>query len=240
MSFIDIVEFSSLKDVLTHSTPKGWEYFFQSVEPEITKISEEIEKRKKVIDIYPPIHRVFNAFYYSSPQQIRIVIVGQDCYHNLGAATGLAFDVGGGNSINPSLKNIAKEVKNSGFEVDISSGDLINWAEQHVFLINTALTVEKGKPESHLRLWEEFSYELLKYISNLDQPIGWLLFGAKAQKFSPLIDKPNHYMIKTSHPSPLSATSGANPFIGSRCFYNMNKWLERIKEKPIDWSIRKN
>ena len=167
-------------------------------------------------------------------------MLGQDPYHN-GSATGIAFSVeerGGPKvlrELNPSLLNIRKEVENCGYQVENGKGDLTYWVKQGVFLINTALTVRESLAESHLNEWKIFTKELIKYISTNKKKVVYLLLGGKAQQYQSYFNKSKeHIVVKTSHPSPLSARLG---FLGSECFKEVNEYLVAMKLSIIDWSI---
>lgn len=172
--------------------------------------------------VYPSRLDMFKAFRYCPLNNLKVVILGQDPYHD-GSADGIAFSNSKVNKISPSLRNILKETK--GYEKDLAY-----WAEQGVLLLNTAQTVEEGRPGSHLPLWEEFTNEVIKVI-NRNPNVVILLLGAKAQSFEEKFNK-YHVILKTSHPSPLSAHRG---FIGSGIFTKCNQELEKMNKKPITW-----
>ncbi|MDI6452903.1 uracil-DNA glycosylase [Peloplasma aerotolerans] len=165
---------------------------------------------------------------------VKAVIIGQDPYHNINQAHGLAFSVEQG-SYPPSLKNIYKELVD---DLGISypnTGNLSKWAKQGVLLLNTVLTVEAHQPMSHQnRGWESFTLEVVKKINEKDQPVVFILWGSHAQKFIPYINNRKHYILKSVHPSPLSAHRG---FFGSKPFSKTNDFLIRNNIKPIDWTL---
>jgi len=215
----------------------GWRTFFddQEVKDIIRGISDTLAPRAEVRTIYPSFDNIFKAFEID-PQKIRCVILGQDPYHNPGSAMGLCFSVPVGGYINPSLVNILKELKQCGYKAN--TGDLTSWIREGIFLYNTALTVEKGCPESHLDVWYPFTEKLIRYISK-ELNVVWLLLGRKAHEFQTYFVKPQ-MMVKTSHPSPLGATrgSGGNPaFIGSKCFNKVNDILIGKGLPPINWEL---
>jgi len=233
---------TSLEEFLYHNTPSGWTDFFNrsDIKQHIHTISNYLryEASHDAITIYPSINNVFRALYSIDINGIDLIIVGQDPYHN-GAATGLAFDVAHGHKLNPSLRNIIKELDSCGFE---TSAGLTRWPEQGILMINTALTVRKGCPDSHTEIWSTFTTELIQHICQIRKQLIWLLMGTYAQSFAKDFIKssdssqPSHIVIKTTHPSPLSATKStkrASAFIGSQCFLTINEKLIRIGKEPI-------
>lgn len=201
--------------------PSGWsEYFNQpQIQQQIHEISKFISKREGIV--YPPINQVFRAFYMVKPDKIKAIIIGQDPYPN-GSAVGLCFSVKHGNTINPSLRNIYKELKNEGFDVK-EDGDLTHWAKQGVLMLNMSLTVDHGAPESHSDEWYVFSKNLIIELGN-KPGIKWLLFGKDAQSIKKYISSGE--VLCTSHPSPLAATKKCGtspPFLGSGIFRNVQE-----------------
>ena len=212
----------SLIDFLNEGNiPSGWYDFFlqDSTQKMLNRISTYLEDEAKRKIIYPPIHQVFRAFYIVPLDNIKAVIIGQDCYHN-GNAVGLCFSVKPGNSINPSLRNIYKELKAEGFPC-IEDGDLTFWAKQGVLMLNMALTVEKGTAGSHSDIWEPFTRKLIKYISEKRKHnIDWFLFGKDAHSVRNILTGGSTVHL-TSHPSPFAANKkcGEYPaFLGSGVF----------------------
>ena len=201
---------------------------------EISKfLSDEVDKRKI---IYPPIKDIFTAFQYCAPKDIKVVIIGQDPYHTEGAAMGLAFshrpDRG---TIQPSLGNIFKELQNDGFSPN-ETGDLSSWASQGVFLINTALTVEEGKANSHRKVWDQscFIDQLFRYLNRVCDHLVIIAWGRHAQDFAKIFTEPLHRKISSSHPSPFSASQG---FLGSSPFSRANKILKKWNKAPVKWDL---
>lgn len=205
--------------------PLSWKDFFIDNLDILINISNKLEITKT---IYPEITNVFRAFYMTPIDKIKVIIIGQDCYHN-GNATGLCFDVKTGSQINPSLRNIYKEMKLEGFN-PTEDGKLSHLPFQGVLLLNAALTVEKGCADSHSKYWYPFTERLIKYISNNTSNISWLLMGKRAQEFKKYINISTHNIVETSHPSPFSAMRGYGTipaFIGSDCFKKLGnniKW----------------
>jgi uracil-DNA glycosylase len=207
--------------------PSGWSDFFTN--PNTQNLLEQISEKLRVLGvsktIYPNVYQVFRAFYMTPLNRIRAIIIGQDPYHN-GSATGLCFSVKYGNTLNPSIRNIYKELRSEGFN-PTESGILSHWAEQGVFLLNATLTVEKGKAGSHSSIWRCFYEHLIEYITSYtyenDIKIHWLLFGRDAQQVREKIK--NGYIHCTSHPSPFSAHKkcAEHPaFLGSGVFKHVS------------------
>jgi uracil-DNA glycosylase len=186
--------------------------------------------------IYPKGGDIFNAFNKTPFDKVEVVILGQDPYHGENQAHGLSFSVQKGIAIPPSLKNIYKELQTDipGFVIP-KHGDLTEWAEQGVLLLNASLTVRAGMPGSHQKKgWEEFTDNVIKTISEKKEGIVFILWGSFAQAKAELIDKTKHHIIKSPHPSPFSADRG---FFGSKPFSKTNEILEKEGKKPIDWQI---
>ena len=185
--------------------------------------------------IFPKNDAIFNAFNFTIPNKIKVVILGQDPYHRESQAHGLAFSVPNGVKIPPSLRNIFKELK-SDLNYSISSnGNLESWAKQGVLMLNASLTVREKVAGSHQKLgWETFTDSVIKKISDKKEGIIFLLWGAFAQKKLELIDKRKHHILITSHPSPFSAYRG---FLGCNHFSKTNKILIKNNQQTINWKI---
>ena len=183
--------------------------------------------------IFPPERDVFNVFKYTSMRDIKVVILGQDPYHNFGQANGLAFSVNNGSAIPASLRNIYKEIeKDLGF-CQYCNGDLRPWALQGVFLLNRTLTVEAHKPGSHFgRGWESFSDKIISSISEELSNVVFMLWGKHARVQSRLINKEKHLVLEAPHPSPLSAYRG---FFGCKHFSLSNSYLLKNGKEEIIW-----
>ena len=216
-----------------------WDKFLAEEQKKIyfLKLKDFIIREYQNKNIYPPLDKIFTAFSLTPPEKIKAVIVGQDPYHQPKQAHVLAFSVGKDVKIPPSLRNIFKEL-NSDLGIPMpKNGNLSLWAEQGVFLINSVLTVEEGKPESHCRKgWETFTDAAISYINNLPQPVVYILWGKNAQAKERLINNKNHLVLKAPHPSPLSATRG---FFGSKPFSTANNFLINSGAVPIDWDLNK-
>lgn len=184
--------------------------------------------------VYP--RTVFRALELTPLSRVRVVILGQDPYHGAGQAQGLAFSVPAGFKLPPSLRNILTEVAADVGAPSMFGGDLSGWARQGVLLLNAALTVEDGAPQSHAgRGWEALTDALVAAVAARAEPAAFLLWGAPAQKKGALIDAARHAVFAANHPSPLSARRPPQPFIGCRHFTQVNRWLVDRGHAPIDW-----
>ncbi len=193
-------------------------------------LAEEYETHR----IYPPQPDVFNALRYSSYADTKVVIFGQDPYHQEGQAHGLCFSVNRGVKIPPSLLNIYKELKEDiGMEIP-SHGCLSSWASQGVLLLNTVLTVRDSMPNSHKgRGWETFTDVIIRRLNEREKPIVFILWGANAKTKEKLITAKHHLILTGTHPSPLSAHTG---FFGGAYFSRANRFLELENQEPINWA----
>jgi uracil-DNA glycosylase len=216
---------------------KGW---FEVLKDEFQKpymrdLQDFLQKeynQKKVI--FPPREKIFNAFCITPYDKVKVVIVGQDPYHNPHQAMGLSFSVEKEVTIPPSLKNIFKEVEDE-FSITLPKkhGSLEGWARQGVLLINATLTVEKNSPKSHYgKGWETFTDSVIRVLASRKDPIVFLLWGKSAQEKCSFIQEP-HLKLESPHPSPYSAHQG---FLGNGHFLKANAFLEKVGKKPIDWA----
>lgn len=195
-------------------------------------LKQEVQKGKI---IYPAKSDIFNAIKYTPFSTVKVVIIGQDPYHNEGQAHGLAFSVQKGVRPPPSLQNIFKELRDDCGISKPTHGCLEKWAKQGVLLLNAVLTVEKNKPHSHEKIgWQHFTDMIIKKLNTHTQPIIYLLWGAHAQKKGALIDTNKHIVLTAPHPSPLSAHRG---FLGCHHFSKANALLKKAGREPIDWSL---
>lgn len=195
----------------------------------------DINKRYERSIVYPPKDYVFNALKLTPYKNVKVVIVGQDPYHEEGQAHGLSFSVQKGVKIPPSLQNIYKELESDlGIKPNLY-GDLTKWAREGVLLLNAVLTVEKGKPASHKGIgWELLTDYIIKSLNNKNEPVVFILWGNFAKDKAKLITNPKHLIITSPHPSPFSAYSG---FFGSKPFSKTNNYLIKNKIKAIDWEL---
>ena len=197
-------------------------------------LQEFIDLEYQTKELYPPKELIYEAFKYNDIDKIKVVIIGQDPYFNKGQAHGLCFSVQHGVKEPKSLVNIYKELYN---DLEINApmdGCLEGWANQGVFLLNTILTVEDGKPLSHKNKgWEIFTNSVIKAINDDNNPKVFVLWGKEAQKLKEMITNENHLIIESNHPSPLSASRG---FFGSKPFSKINDFLVKNNLEPIDFS----
>lgn len=198
------------------------------------KIRDFLKKEYSSYTIFPSMYDIFNALKYTSYEGTRVVILGQDPYHEPGQAHGLSFSVKKGIKIPPSLVNIYKELKTDvGMEIP-SHGELTSWANQGVLLLNATLTVRLGQANSHQSIgWGIFTDEVIKKLNERSEPIVFILWGGNARSKKKYITNPNHLIIESAHPSPLSAYNG---FFGSRPFSRANEFLISKGFEPINWN----
>ena len=209
---------------------------------ELEKQKEYYQQLKEKIDfeyanytVYPPKNEIFNSLNATSFNNVKVVILGQDPYHEPNQANGLAFSVKKGVRIPPSLVNIYKEAHTDvGIRIP-NHGDLSSWSKQGVLLLNNVLTVRAHKANSHKGFgWEQFTLNVVKYLNQREKPLVFILWGKNAQEKEQFIDTNKHLIIKSVHPSPLSANGG---FFGSKPFSKANEFLKRHNIKAIDWQI---
>lgn len=227
--------------------PLGWERVFRSYlwddiahcapTPLAASLIEFVRMEYQTKTCYPSPEHVFRAFEQLPPEQVRVVILGQDPYHEPGQAHGLCFSVPDCVRLPPSLRNIYKEMyADLGFAEDIplpTAGDLSRWTEQGVLLLNTVLTVRRGEAASHRgKGWEAFTDAVLCALNRLDQPIVFILWGKDARAKKKLLTNPGHLILESDHPSPLSAWRG---FFGSRPFSRANAYLRARGCREISW-----
>lgn len=215
---------------------KSWNTFFEREKEQeyfknlLSRLDEEYNNKI----IYPEKENLFRAFKETKLDDVKVVILGQDPYHEEQQATGLAFSVPGGLKLPPSLKNIYQEIENEYNYLMLNNGDLTYLARQGVLLINAFLSVEAHKPLSHhFKEYEIFITHLFSYLNNIDRPIVYMLWGNFAKKFAKLISNPNHLVIKRNHPSPLSANKGG--WFNQNTFIECDNFLLSKGLKPIDW-----
>ena len=203
--------------------------------PYFNRLENFLTEERARYEIYPPQEDVFNALRYSSFQDTKVVILGQDPYHEPGQAHGLCFSVNKGVTIPPSLVNIYKEIENDlGIKMP-GHGYLADWAKQGVLLLNTVLTVRRGQANSHKgKGWEIFTDRVVEILNQRQKPMVFILWGANAKSKTELITNKEHMVITGAHPSPLSAWKG---FFGGRYFSKANRYLEITGQEPVDWGI---
>ena len=185
--------------------------------------------------VYPPADEIFNAFHFTPLSQVKVLILGQDPYHEYHQAHGLSFSVMPDQAIPPSLQNIYKELQEDLGCYIPNNGYLKKWADQGVLLLNTVLTVRAHQANSHKgHGWEEFTDAVIHAVNDQDRPIVYMLWGRPAQQKIPMLTNPKHLILKAPHPSPLSAYRG---FFGCRHFSLANAFLEKNGLSPIEWQI---
>lgn len=196
-----------------------------------TKVKEEYSTHL----VFPPSDDIFNAFHFTPLNEVKVVILGQDPYHNVGQAHGLCFSVKPDVEIPPSLVNIYKELQDDLGCTIPNNGYLTKWAKQGVMMLNTVLTVRAHQANSHQGIgWEQFTDAAIRILNEQDRPIVYLLWGSPAQKKAQMLNNPKHLILKAPHPSPLSAYRG---FFGCKHFSQTNEFLREHGLEPIDWQI---
>jgi len=199
------------------------------------KLKSFLNEEKKKYEIFPPEDKIFSAFEYTPFDDVKVVIIGQDPYHEKGQAHGLCFSVSNGIKAPPSLVNIFKEIKN---DLGIEIPNIVNlekWAQQGVLLINATLTVRAKQAGSHQKKgWEVFTDSVIKKLSENRKDLVFLLWGNYAKAKQKLIDENNHHVLTAAHPSPLSAYKG---FFGCKHFSKTNEILKQHGKREIDWSL---
>ena len=186
-------------------------------------------------EIFPNMYDIFNALHFTPYASTKVVILGQDPYHEPGQAHGLSFSVLPNVPPPPSLMNIFKELRDDLGCFIPNNGCLKPWAEQGVLLLNTVLTVRAHAANSHRgHGWEIFTDKIIRLLNEHERPIAFILWGRPARSKKSMITNPRHFIVESAHPSPLSASGG---FFGSRPFSRVNKFLESVGETPIDWQI---
>ncbi len=199
------------------------------------KLLDFVKKEYQTKTIYPKQNEVFNAFRYTSFDNVKVVILGQDPYHGPNQAEGLSFSVSNEVLKPPSLQNIFKELESDLGIPFPKSNSLKPWAKQGVLLLNAVLTVEEHKPTSHKdKGWETFTDDIIKILNNKQEPVVFILWGAYARNKKSLITNSRHLIIESAHPSPFSARNG---FFGSKPFSRTNKFLRENNLKEIDWRV---
>ena len=204
-------------------------------QPYFVRLGEFLTREYAEQVIYPAQADVFNALNYTSFSDVKVVILGQDPYHGPNQAHGLSFSVQPDVKVPPSLRNIYKELADDLGVATPDHGYLVKWAEQGVLLLNNVLTVRAGEAHSHQGVgWEIFTERVIECLNEKPDPVVYFLWGVAAQKKERLIDTEKHFLIKSAHPSPLSAYRG---FFGSKPFSQANEFLQGVGRNPIDWEL---
>jgi len=201
--------------------------------PYFEQLTQFVKSEYQKTTIFPPGKLIFNAFNLCPFDEVKVVIIGQDPYHGPGQAHGLCFSVLDGTAFPPSLINIFKEIQNDLGTPIPSTGNLTRWAEQGVLLLNATLTVRAHQAGSHQKKgWETFTDAVIQLVARQKEHVGFLLWGAYAQRKSEMIDSTRHLILESVHPSPLSASRG---FFGNHHFNRVNEYLIQQGKKPIQW-----
>jgi len=218
-------------------TSPGWKKLIdqEAAKPYMKQLKKQLLNDYNTRTVYPNHKNILKALEIAPLEEIKVVILGQDPYHGPDQAHGLSFSVPNGIKMPPSLLNIFKELSADLNIPQPTNTDLTPWANQGVLLLNTTLTVLRGNPMSHANLgWETFTDEILQYVNNKKESIVFILWGAHAQKKMKFIDQNKHFVIKSPHPSPLSAHRG---FFGSKPFSKTNEHLVEKNLQPINWEL---
>ncbi len=219
-------------------TGNNWDIVLNDVyhEPYFINIVKFVNQIYKEKIVFPPKTKILKALTTTDYNDVKVVILGQDPYHGVGEANGLAFSVSDGIKLPPSLRNIYKELHDD-LGIPISNkGNLECWAKEGVLLLNAVLTVEKDKPASHKNVgWGTFTDTIIQKLNEKETPIVFILWGAFARSKKKYITNPKHLVIESPHPSPFSASYG---FFGSKPFSRTNNFLIKNHIKPIDWTIK--
>ena len=204
--------------------------------PYYAQLFQFVKKEYSTYVVYPPAEDIFNAFHFTPLSKVKVVILGQDPYHNVNQAHGLSFSVKPDQKeIPPSLVNIYQELHDDLGCYIPNNGYLKKWADQGVLMLNTVLTVRANQANSHQgRGWEQFTDAVIEAVNRQDRPVVYMLWGRPAQSKIPMLTNPKHLILKASHPSPLSAFRG---FYGCRNFSQANDFLKSHGVEPIDWQI---
>ena len=210
------------------------------LQPELDKpyfaaLMQRVDEAYRTGTVYPPRQELFAAFRLTPPERVRVVILGQDPYHEPGQANGLSFSVAPGVRLPPSLRNIFEELRTDCGVAPPDSGDLTPWAEQGVFLLNSSLSVQAGAAGSHQAFgWQTFTDAVVAALAKLPQPVAFILWGAHAQKKAAIAQSSSYprLVLQSPHPSPLSAYRG---FFGSHPFSAVNEFLVQHGEAPVRW-----
>ena len=203
--------------------------------PYYKELYSYVKQEYNTAQVFPPAEDIFNAFHLTPLSKVKVVILGQDPYHNVGQAHGLCFSVKPDVEIPPSLVNIYQELHDDLGCYIPNNGYLVKWAEQGVLMLNTVLTVRAHQANSHRgKGWEEFTDAAIRALNKQDRPIVFILWGRPAQMKRAMLNNPNHLILEAPHPSPLSAYRG---FFGSKPFSKTNQFLGEHGETPIDWQI---
>jgi uracil-DNA glycosylase len=226
-----------------HLVDPSWNEFFQEQikQKYFTDLLTQVEEEYKNYRCCPIKSDIFRLFRVSSLPQIKVVVLGQDPYHQLDVADGIAFSTKKPGYIPPTLENIFLELSKDLDCAPPASSNLLPWVKEGVFLLNTALTVQLSKPLSHLELWKEFIYSLIKFLKNHNKNLVWVFWGTKAKLIKEECEIGDELSVISTHPSPFSANKvfsrSQTRFFGSRPFSKINSLLTSLGKEPINWSV---
>ena len=207
----------------------------EMAQPYYRKLRQFLIGEYSTKQVYPDMYSIFNALHYTSYADTKVLILGQDPYHEPGQARGLSFSVQPNVPPPPSLVNIFKELETDLGCTVPNNGCLEPWARQGVLLLNTVLTVQAHRANSHRdKGWEIFTDKIISLLNQREKPVAFILWGSPARRKKAMITNPQHFIVESPHPSPLSAYRG---FFGSRPFSKVNKFLESVGEEPINWQL---
>lgn len=207
----------------------------EMAQPYYRKLRQFLIGEYSTKQVYPDMYSIFNALHYTSYADTKVLILGQDPYHEPGQAHGLSFSVQPNVPPPPSLVNIFNELETDLGCTVPNNGCLEPWARQGVLLLNTVLTVQAHRANSHRdKGWEIFTDKIISLLNQRDKPVAFILWGSPARRKKAMITNPQHFIVESPHPSPLSAYRG---FFGSRPFSKVNKFLESVGEEPINWQL---
>ncbi len=210
----------------------------ETTKPYWNELQQYVAHERENQTVFPPAHQVFEAFRETPFDRVRVLLLGQDPYPGAGQAHGLSFSVLPGVRLPGSLRNIYKELQTDLGIPPVRHGYLASWAKLGILMLNACLTVREGAPNSHAgRGWETFTDRVIATVNDQARPIIFLLWGAYAQKKCKLIDEDRHRVVKSAHPSPLSASNG---FFGSKPFSKINTVLKEWGQEAIDWRLHEN
>ena len=219
------------------SLGNDWDEILRGVfeSPTYRELRTFLAEEYRTTTVYPDMYDIFNALKATACQDVKVVILGQDPYHNPGEAHGMSFSVRPGVRTPPSLQNIFKELQADLGTYIPNNGYLMPWAKQGVLLLNTVLTVRRNEPFSHRgKGWENLTDSVIRALNAREEPVVFLLWGSPARAKKKLITEGRHFVLEAAHPSPLSANNG---FFGCRHFSKTNAILKRLGREPIDWQI---
>ncbi len=207
----------------------------EMAQPYYRKLRQFLIGEYSTKQVYPDMYSIFNALHYTSYADTKVLLLGQDPYHEPGQAHGLSFSVQPNVPPPPSLVNIFKELETDLGCTVPNNGCLEPWARQGVLLLNTVLTVQAHRANSHRdKGWEIFTDKIISLLNQREKPVAFILWGSPARRKKAMITNPQHFIVESPHPSPLSAYRG---FFGSRPFSKVNKFLESVGEEPINWQL---